>query len=101
MNSRPLTYVPIDCENSEALTPNHLLIGSANRECLSEESIDDGHVIRRSWLAAEKYAKTFWQRWLREYLPDLTRRTKWFMPLRPLREGDIVIIVDHDNPRKT
>lgn len=101
VNSRPLTYVPIDCESSEALTPNHLLIGYPNEERLTAEPIDDGVAMRRNWVAAEKYAQTFWQRWLREYLPDLTRRTKWFTSQRQLQEGDIVIVVDYNNPRKT
>ncbi|XP_055910928.1 uncharacterized protein LOC129945299 [Eupeodes corollae] len=101
VNSRPLTYVPIDFESSEALTPNHLLIGCSNQERLHAEPIRDGAAIRRNWIAAEKYAQSFWQRWLREYLPDLTRRTKWFKPQRQLQEGDIVVIVDYNSPRKT
>jgi transposase InsO family protein len=30
VNSRPLTYVPVDDESAEALTPNHFLLGSCN-----------------------------------------------------------------------
>ncbi|XP_050072670.1 uncharacterized protein LOC126560760 [Anopheles maculipalpis] len=30
INSRPLTYVPLDPENREAITPNHFLLGSSS-----------------------------------------------------------------------
>ncbi|XP_062558096.1 uncharacterized protein LOC134222969 [Armigeres subalbatus] len=30
VNSRPLTYLPLDSDESEALTPNHFLLGSSN-----------------------------------------------------------------------
>lgn len=36
----------------------------------------------------------FWRRWVREYLPDLTRRTKWHEEVDPIRAGDLVIIVE-------
>lgn len=57
--------------------------------------------MRRNWLEAEKYAQHFWKRWVHEYLPDLTRRTKWYAPQKPLQVGDIVIVVDQNNPKKT
>ncbi|XP_055842512.1 uncharacterized protein LOC129909456 [Episyrphus balteatus] len=101
VNSRPLSYVPIDSESCEALTPNHLLVGYANQENLYQPCVDDGAAIKKNWLAAEKYAQTFWRRWVREYLPDLTRRTKWFSPQKSLQIGDIVVIVDQNNPRKS
>ena len=40
-------------------------------------------------------------RWVREYLPDLTRRTKWYAKVPPIKIGDVVIIVDENQPRNT
>lgn len=44
-------------------------------------------------------ANVFWQRWLRDYLPDITRRTKWFYEVKPIEFNDIVVIVDPELPR--
>ncbi|XP_070067190.1 uncharacterized protein [Drosophila virilis] len=51
--------------------------------------------LARGFRVASQLAVQFWKRWLREYLPTLTRRTKWFQPsLEPISVDDIVIIVD-------
>ncbi|XP_055914878.1 uncharacterized protein LOC129948078 [Eupeodes corollae] len=101
INSRPLTYIPIDTDSDEALTPNHFLMGSSNGIRLTGELSSDGHTLRKHWLACEQYSNLFWKRWVKEYLPSLTRRTKWFEPAKPVSEGDIVLIVDEKNPRNT
>lgn len=36
-----------------------------------------------------------------EYLPTITRRTKWFKSARNISVGDIVLIVDENLPRNT
>jgi len=36
----------------------------------------------------------FWKRWVREYLPTLTRRTKWHKKTDPVKVGDIVVVAD-------
>ena len=44
----------------------------------------------------------FWKRWVREYLPELTRRTKWHLngqQQNDLTVGDVVVIVDNGLPR--
>ncbi|XP_064554834.1 uncharacterized protein LOC135439898 [Drosophila montana] len=95
LNSRPLTYVPLETSESEALIPNHFLIGHSSglRERGSRDR--DGASLARGFRVASQLADQFWKRWLSEYLPTLTRRTKWFQPpIEPISVDDIVIIVD-------
>lgn len=35
-----------------------------------------------------------WRRWVTEYLPTITRRTKWFRGVRPINVGELVVIAD-------
>lgn len=99
VNSRPLTYVPIDNETQEALTPNHLLLGSSNGMKPLADFEDSSVVVKNSWLQSQLYAQQFWKRWLSEYLPSLTCRTKWFENSKPLSKGDLVVVVDPSFPR--
>jgi hypothetical protein len=46
-------------------------------------------------------ADHFWRRWIEEYLPDLTRRTKWFKRAKPLEVGDLVFFVESSEFRIT
>ncbi|XP_058449120.1 uncharacterized protein LOC131429087 [Malaya genurostris] len=51
---------------------------------------------RTSWSQIQYQLDVFWRRWTREYLPTLTKRTKWFGDVKPVAEGDLVYIVDGD-----
>lgn len=42
---------------------------------------------------AQQYANRYWKRWIQEYLPEITR-SKWFKFVTPLKEGDLVVIVE-------
>ena len=35
-----------------------------------------------------------WRRWIKEYLPVISRQSKWFENVREIREGDLVLVVD-------
>ncbi|XP_062701549.1 uncharacterized protein LOC134285208 [Aedes albopictus] len=99
VNSRPLTDIPVDNDDSPVLTPNHFLLGSANG-LRSWVPFDDSPVtLRNCYTQSQAMANVFWKRWLRDYLPTITRRTKWFTPVKPITVGDIVIIVDPKLPR--
>ena len=99
VNSRPLTELPLDDELSQALTPNHFLLGSSDGTKPPIAFDDSSHALKHTWKMSQVYANRFWQRWIAEYLPNLTRRTKWFRPAMPIAEGDIVIVVDETLPR--
>ncbi|XP_046868779.1 uncharacterized protein LOC124461283 [Drosophila willistoni] len=99
VNSRPLTYVSLDDEDQEALTPNHLLLGSSNGEkpICDPEQIDYKWSLRQS----EMFANLFWKHWVKEMLPNITRMSKWHKKVKPIGVGDIVLIVDENQRRNT
>ncbi|KAL7724103.1 hypothetical protein ACLKA6_002441 [Drosophila palustris] len=80
LNSRPLTYVPVESPESEALTPNHFLLGHSSGFRERGSQVQSGAMLAKGFRVASQLADQFWKRWLREYLPTLTRRTKWFQP---------------------
>lgn len=99
INSRPLTYVDLESTTNEALTPNHFLLGSSNGDKPLGEFSKDDCLLRKNWRKMQFFADVFWKRWIQEYLPTLTKRTKWFKKCSPLEIGDVVIIVDPNLPR--
>ncbi|XP_062713237.1 uncharacterized protein LOC134290188 [Aedes albopictus] len=99
INSRPLTYIPIDDAENEALTPNHFLLGSSGGSKPLVAYDSSPATLVNNWRTSQIYANIFWRRWLREYLPSISRRTKWHYPTKPIEVGDVVVITDPDLPR--
>ncbi|XP_055623761.1 uncharacterized protein LOC129767164 [Toxorhynchites rutilus septentrionalis] len=99
INSRPLTYVPIEDPEAPVLTPNHFLLGSSSGLKPATIFDDSAVVLRRSWCISQVETNIFWKRWVRDYLPDLTKRTKWFDEVKPIEVNDIVVVVDPGLPR--
>ncbi|XP_037040280.1 uncharacterized protein LOC119077203 [Bradysia coprophila] len=100
VNSRPLTYIPLDSADDEALTPNHFLFGSSNgRKPIVRTSPKD--LGKEDWKNIEEQTNQFWRRFVLEYMPTLTKRTKWYKNSKPIQVGDVVLIIDEKNPRNT
>ncbi|XP_055633361.1 uncharacterized protein LOC129773742 [Toxorhynchites rutilus septentrionalis] len=76
LNSRPLTEVPVDNESEPALTPNHFLLGSSDGSKPFTLCDDNVQTVRRGWQVSQVMANAFWKRWLRNYLPEITKRSK-------------------------
>lgn len=94
VNSRPLTYVPVEA-GKEALTPNHFLLLSSNGVVPSSAvSVDTRVTMRSNWDHVQHMTDVFWRRWIREYLPIITRRSKWFDDVRPIAVGELVVIIE-------
>ncbi|XP_062549816.1 uncharacterized protein LOC134214463 [Armigeres subalbatus] len=95
VNSRPLTYLPLDAAEGEALTPNHFLLGSSKGVRQPTLPINDpASAVKNSWSLIQHQLDIFWKRWIREYLPMLTKRMKWFGDFKSVAVGDQVLIVD-------
>ncbi|XP_062703570.1 uncharacterized protein LOC134286025 [Aedes albopictus] len=104
VNSRPLTYMPLESSEAEALTPNHFLLLSSNGAKGSEAVRDTvcnrtselvrREILGRSWELIQRQLDTFWKRWLTEYLPIIRRQPKWFEETRSLKTGDLVMVAE-------
>ncbi|XP_065074451.1 uncharacterized protein LOC135698403 [Ochlerotatus camptorhynchus] len=95
INSRPLTFVPLSNEEQESLTPNHfLMLSSSGVRQPVKAPVDERKALLDSWKLLQHMLDAFWRRWIIEYLPIISRRTKWFQDVAPVREGAIVVIAD-------
>ena len=76
INSRPLTPASDDIDYLEPITPSHLLLGRPSpnyQPCVTNtEDIN----LRNRWRAVQATTDIFWRRWLKEYVPLLTKRNK-------------------------
>ncbi|XP_055549392.1 uncharacterized protein LOC129732493 [Wyeomyia smithii] len=97
INSRPLTYMPQEPGNEEAITPNHFLRETVTiADMRVDSSIDAAEALRDAYKRSQDVANRTWERWTKEYLP-INKRTKWFDDQKPLEVNDLVFIVDGKN----
>ncbi|XP_046556878.1 uncharacterized protein LOC124266109 [Haliotis rubra] len=98
VNSRPITVNPDNHKDSEPLTPYHiLLLRSAKSAPPGRFSLKDRYCKR--WRYIQSLSDQFWSRWLKQYLPTLQLRQKWFQSTVNLKVGDIVLIMNENVPR--
>ncbi|CAK1603493.1 unnamed protein product [Parnassius mnemosyne] len=101
VNSRPLTHISVDSNDYESITPNHFLLGGSARlptpGVFNEKDINS----KRHWRRSQILADMFWQRWVREYLPELQNRREAHGRGPDLQVGDPVLIADSQLPRNT
>ncbi|XP_055615394.1 uncharacterized protein LOC129761685 [Toxorhynchites rutilus septentrionalis] len=95
LNSRPLTVLPSDPSDLEALTPGHFLVGS-NLQAIPEAFLQNIPENRLDhWQQTQKHLKRIWSRWYPEYLQQLqTRAVKTNKAPIVLQPGQVVIIKD-------
>nr|XP_012153233.1 PREDICTED: uncharacterized protein LOC105664226 [Megachile rotundata] len=98
LNSRPLTPISSDPNDLLVLTPGHFLIGDSLTS-LREKNVTEIPTNRlSSWQQIQKVKQHFWVRWHREYLNELTTRSKWTKGDHPIKEGTIVLLREDNVP---
>lgn len=100
VNSRPLTYIPQESADTEALTPNHFLRGlPADEKEESHEPTDPAEALQDRFKRSQQLADMLWERWLKEYIPTINHRTKWHEDREMIQVGDLVYVADGANRR--
>ncbi|XP_053691312.1 uncharacterized protein LOC128739837 [Sabethes cyaneus] len=95
VNTRPLTYIPIESADQEALTPNHFIFGCSDGvKQVPVLPTDYRTTLNSGWKLAKHLSDGIWKRWIQEYLPVISRRSKWFEDVKEIAEGSLVLIVD-------
>lgn len=95
LNSRPLSPLSSDPNDSSPLTPGHFLVGRPMTSLPSPPiTIKNPDRYQR----VEQLRQHFWQRWSMEYLSELQQRTKWRQRQRELRTGDLVVFKEENTP---
>ena len=98
LNARPITPASTDPADLDALTPNHFLLGTASSTLPTHFHAEIDH--RKRYVRAQAYSDAIWNRWLKEYVPNLNHRSKWCKSSnRDLKTGDLVWIVEPTAPR--
>ena len=99
LNDRPMTVNSGDPNDPDPLTPNKLLLLKGN-PCVPPGTFHEREkYYNRRFKQAHIIADQFWSRWIKEYLPLLQERSKWFDSMRNLRIGDVVLVCDDNTPR--
>ena len=93
MDSRPLTTVSDDPNDEPVLTPNHFLIDQMGGDFVPESVDSTAFSPRRRWRRVQELTRHVWGRWMKEYLPHIGSRQKWFFPTENLKVGDVVMVI--------
>ncbi|XP_075151945.1 uncharacterized protein LOC142225974 [Haematobia irritans] len=99
VNSRPLTHLPVTPSDPDPLTPNHFLLGCLNSTQTPAPFEPRLMCLRKQWRVLQNLKNGMWRQWMSEYLPEMTRRSKWCLPSNPISVGCLIFICDPDMPR--
>ncbi|XP_064632801.1 uncharacterized protein LOC135491084 [Lineus longissimus] len=99
LNSRPLTQNSPDPHDFSAMTPNHFLLGCADRKIPPVECQDREINSRRRWRQCQVIANRVCSRSKKEYLQTLTVRSRWTKDADSTTVGSLVLLVDEETPR--
>ena len=100
LNSRPLTNVAEQPDNEEPLTLNHCLIQRPFNSLPPGQFGDQQPASLKKWKHTQKLMNNIWRRLVKEYLPNLSRRSKWsYSNDRPLKMNQIVWVLKDQTRR--
>ena len=99
LNSRPLTTVSSDIEDSVPLTPNHLIRLNVTKQ-LPPDLYDSKDLFSQKRYKQIQYlANLFWDKWRKAYLLLIQLRPKWTKEHQNLTVNSVVLLAEDNLPR--
>jgi transposase InsO family protein len=99
VNSRPIVSVSTDPESAEILSPSTLLNHKCSTVAEPFEELEIKDMYRAHWKQVQVLANIFWDKWKKEYLYTLQKRSKWTHERDNVKIGDVVLLKDKSLPR--
>lgn len=97
LNSRPISPLSNDPNDLTPLTPGHFLIGDSLL-AIPQEDIRATKVNRLNrYQHLQQMLQHFWQRWSKEYLPQLQCRLKWNETSTTSIKPGCMVLINEDN----
>ena len=93
-------HISTDSEDLEVLTPNHILLGLQKQWGFVTDVDKKDVTSRKHWRQVQALTQMFWERWLKEYLPEQTKRFKWQEHTTNLVTGQLVVLSDEQSKKK-
>lgn len=103
INNRPLTHNAVSADDAPVLTPHLLAKGRCGWPYLpglQSSPKTDGSRDRSVYRGGRAVADEIMRRFYRFYLPVLTKRVKWFKDVKPIKAGDLVLLIEPNETRK-
>ena len=103
LNERPLTYASSDINDFRVLSPSNFLYPytiTPSSTTILPPIPTGGDNLRGSWREVRRLAAIFKERWHDEYLRSLMPRTKWHKSTPNFYVGQLVLMVDEQEPRR-
>ena len=94
INSRPLTDVPLEPNETTFLTPNHLVRVNHEVALSPFKTGEDDCYSRQRFRLVQFTADEFWKRWIVEYPRTILIRSKWHEKKKNFLPGDVVFLLD-------
>ena len=106
VNSRPLTFISDDPDETSYLTPASFLIGRPVtslpvKPCKGKEPYTTAtrKDLNRMLTSQNKYLNLLWKMWREEYVRNLGTVPSKTKESNRLKPGELVMMTDHNNPR--
>ena len=100
LNSQPLTHVADVPDNEEPITPNQFLVQTTYNSLPPGDFSSTMPASFESWRNVQQLMNHVWRRLVKEYLPTLTKRSKWSEQCDSLKVNDLVWILKDLTPRE-